>query len=111
MTENAPTISHFDVAGNDIEALGSFYKRLFNWKITTRGPGYAQLGTPGLQGAIVETPEASITLGIAVPDLAAALTKSEEIGGTIEMPATDNGWVVKAQIRDPAGNLLTLIQR
>jgi hypothetical protein len=26
------------------------------------------------------------------------------------MPPTDNGWVVKAQIRDPAGNLLTLIQ-
>jgi hypothetical protein len=26
------------------------------------------------------------------------------------MPATDNGWVHKAQVRDPAGNLLTLIQ-
>jgi len=26
------------------------------------------------------------------------------------MPATDNGWVTKAQVSDPAGNLVTLIQ-
>ena len=25
-------------------------------------------------------------------------------------PPTDNGWVVKGQVKDPAGNLLTLIQ-
>jgi hypothetical protein len=24
---------------------------------------------------------------------------------------TDNGWVRKAQVRDPAGNILTLIQK
>ena len=27
------------------------------------------------------------------------------------MPPTDNGWVVKAQVRDPAGNTLTLIEQ
>jgi hypothetical protein len=29
----------------------------------------------------------------------------------VVMPATDNGWVVKAQVADPAGNLVTLIAR
>jgi predicted enzyme related to lactoylglutathione lyase len=26
------------------------------------------------------------------------------------MPVTDNGWVRKAQVADPAGNIITLIQ-
>jgi len=26
------------------------------------------------------------------------------------MPPTDNGWVAKAQLQDPAGNLVNLIQ-
>jgi hypothetical protein len=26
------------------------------------------------------------------------------------MPPTDNGWVTKAQVTDPAGNIVTLIQ-
>jgi hypothetical protein len=32
-------------------------------------------------------------------------------GGDVVMPVTDNGWVRKAQVRDPAGNILTLIQK
>jgi predicted enzyme related to lactoylglutathione lyase len=31
-------------------------------------------------------------------------------GGTVLMPPTDNGWVVKALVADPAGNALSLIQ-
>jgi predicted enzyme related to lactoylglutathione lyase len=31
-------------------------------------------------------------------------------GGKVLLPKTDNGWVKKAQIADPAGNALTLIQ-
>ena len=31
-------------------------------------------------------------------------------GGRVVLPKVDNGWVKKAQIADPAGNVLTLIQ-
>jgi predicted enzyme related to lactoylglutathione lyase len=64
----------------------------------------------GPNGALVEAETASLTLGVVVPDLEGALRAAEAEGGAVAMPVLDNGWVRKAQIRDPAGNLLTLIQ-
>jgi hypothetical protein len=103
-------IGHFDIAGGEMQTLSSFYQAMFGWKATPRGPGYAQIGTPGLRGALVEAPEPGLTLGIVVPDLEAALERAATEGGTVTMNAMDNGWVRKGQVRDPAGNLLTLIQ-
>lgn len=111
MEQAAAVIGHFDIAGDDMGLLSSFYGRLFGWDVTPRGPGYAQVGTPNLRGAIVETPEASLTLGVVVSDLEATLAQAVSMGGAIAMTATDNGWVRKGQVRDPAGNLLTLIQQ
>lgn len=106
-------IGHFDVAGPDLARLAPFYAEVFGWQVTPRGPGYAQLQTPedSPNGALVEQPEAGLTIGIVVPDLDGALAQAEARGGQVAMPATDNGWVRKAQVRDPAGNLLTLIQQ
>ena len=105
-------IGHFDISGPDIEALRGFYAGVFDWDLTPRGPGYAMGGTPegGPDGALVEAESASLTVGVVVPDLNRALDLAELKGGTIAMPVLDNGWVKKAQVRDPAGNLLTLIQ-
>jgi len=105
-------IGHFDVAGPDIAALQGFYASVLGWQITPRGPGYAMLATPegGPDGALVEAEAAALTIGIVVPDLDKALSDAEAKGGAIAMPTVDNGWVKKAQVRDPAGNLLTLIQ-
>lgn len=103
---------HFDIAGPELAPLKLFYTALFGWDVTERGPGYAMVATPegSPNGAIVETPAASLTLGVVVPDLDAALAAAAERGGKVVLPKTDNGWVKKAQIADPAGNVLTLIQ-
>lgn len=105
-------IGHFDIAGPDIETLRGFYAVVFDWTVTPRGPGYAMAATPAgsPDGALLEAETASLTVGIVVPDLARALELAEGNGGSIAMPVVDNGWVRKAQVRDPAGNLLTLIQ-
>jgi predicted enzyme related to lactoylglutathione lyase len=105
-------IGHFDVAGPDISRLASFYAAVFGWSVQPKGPGYALLQTPSgsANGALVEQAEAAITLGVVVPDLQAALERGVLQGGQIVMPVTDNGWVRKAQLRDPAANLLTLIE-
>jgi predicted enzyme related to lactoylglutathione lyase len=104
-------IGHFDISGPDIEQLGQFYAATFGWTVHARGPGYSSLETPdgAVDGAIVESDDAALTVGIVVPQLDAALNAAVEHGGTVIMPVTDNGWVKKAQIRDPAGNCLTLI--
>ena len=105
-------IVHFDVAGPDEGPLRDFYAGLFDWEATSPGPGYTLLGTPAgsPDGAIVEAGRPSLTVGIAVADLDASLARAAELGGSVAMPATDNGWVTKAQVEDPAGNLVTLIQ-
>ena len=103
---------HFDIAGPDIAPLQSFYTKLFGWEISPQGPGYAMVATPdgSPNGALVETPTASLTFGVVVPDLDKALVLAAAEGGAVVLPKTDNGWVKKAQISDPAGNRLTLIQ-
>lgn len=103
---------HFDIAGPELEPLSRFYASLFGWDVTQRGPGYAIVATPegSPNGAIVETPTPSLIFGVVVPDLDKALEAAEVQGGKVMLPKTDNGWVKKAQIADPAGNVLTLIQ-
>lgn len=105
-------VGHFDIAGPDAERLGRFYGNVFDWRVEVAGPGYALVqtpeGTPG--GAIVEGEEAGITMGVVVPDLDAVLAVAVAEGGGIAMQATDNGWVRKGMLVDPAGNRVTVIQ-
>jgi predicted enzyme related to lactoylglutathione lyase len=110
VTANA--IVHFDVSGPDEAALHRFYRDLLGWKVDPQGPGYALVETPGgLRGSLVESEASQLTLGVAVADLEASVQRAVDSGGEVLMPPTDNGWVVKAQVRDPAGNVLTLIQQ
>jgi predicted enzyme related to lactoylglutathione lyase len=106
-------VAHFDIAGPDLEALGNFYRTVLSWEPLPQGPGYTLLRTPdgGPDGALNEADEPTVTIGVAVEDLSRAVAAATSNGGSVEMPPTDNGWVVKAQVRDPAGNLLTLIAR
>jgi predicted enzyme related to lactoylglutathione lyase len=105
-------IGHFDVAGPDLDALSAFYGGVLGWQVKPQGPGYALVETPdgSPDGAVVESQDPGLTVGVVVEDLEEAVTAAERHGGGIVMPPTDNGWVVKAQVDDPAGNRLTLIQ-
>ncbi len=112
-TYPANGIAHFDVFGPDTEALGRFYGELLDWSIDPKGPGYALVQTPdgAPDGAIIAAETPGIVVGVTVDDIDAAVARAVEAGGEVTAGPTDNGWVVKAQIRDPAGNRLTLIQR
>lgn len=116
MTGNANTtgnqIVHFEVAGPEEGPLQGFYQGLFGWSVNPMGPGYALVETPDASpnGAVAESEAASVVLGIGVADLDAALAKATELGATVIMPATDNGYVNKAQVADPAGNVISLIE-
>ena len=105
-------IGHFDISGPDIASLSTFYANVFGWNVQSRGPGYSSVETPDgcANGAIVEADDCAFTVGIIVPDLDAAVSAAATSGGTVVMPVTDNGWVKKAQIADPAGNVVTLVK-
>ena len=104
-------IVHFEVAGPDEHALHHFYETVFGWTVKSMGPGYALVETPegSPNGAVREAENAEVTIGVEVNDLDAAPARSVELGGSIVMPPTDNGYVKKAQVADPAGNIVTLI--
>jgi predicted enzyme related to lactoylglutathione lyase len=106
-------IVHFDVAGPDEAALQRFYAGVLDWRVEPQGPGYALVRTPdgGPDGALVEGADASLTLGVAVDDIEAAVARVTQHGGEVLMPPTDNGWVTKALVSDPAGNRIALIAR
>jgi hypothetical protein len=112
-TYNDNAICHFDISGPEFEPLKIFYSKVFGWKVDEGGPGYALVGTPSSQlgGAIMDSEEAALTIGIAVIDIDAAIASAVQAGGSIVMPKTDNGWIIKGQVADPAGNRLTLIQK
>jgi predicted enzyme related to lactoylglutathione lyase len=71
--------------------------------VTTRPD---QQGPPG---AVVEAEAPGVSLGVSVPDLDATVAQVADLGEKLLMPPTDNGWVTKALMTDPAGNPLTLI--
>lgn len=105
-------IVHFEFAGPDETQLQNFYKNLFGWNLTPMGPGCTLIETPSTSpnGAIREAEQAEVTIGIGVYDLEHSLSRAAESGATVVMPATDNGYVKKGQIADPAGNVITLIE-
>lgn len=104
-------LAHFEISAPDDQALVSFYAQLLGWPTDPKGPGYTLVQPEhGPAGAIVESPENRITLGVTVDDLDALVARVVELGGQVLMPPTDNGWVTKALIADPGGNALSLIQ-
>jgi predicted enzyme related to lactoylglutathione lyase len=110
MTSTNNPIVHFDITGPDDEALRRFYGDLFGWSVDARGPGYALVTTPNLRGAIGEAETSSVTLGISVANLDDFMVTAIAHGAAVLMPPTNNGWVTKAQIADPCGNVLTVLQ-
>ena len=105
-------ILHVDILGADEPAQHRFYAELFGWQVDPKGPGNALVRTPdgGPDGALVDADAPGVSIGVGVEDLAAAVERAVALGGTVLMPPTDNGWVVKAQVTDPAGNPVTLIE-
>ncbi len=81
------------------------------WATNSQGPGYTLVRPgDGPTGAVVESPARGVTLGVAAPDLDAAVAQVAWLGGQILVPPTDNGWVIRALVTDPAGNRHSLIQ-
>ena len=66
----------------------------------------------GIGGTIIQTGRATVVVYIQVADLGASIKKAEALGGKAVMPPIDvpNGPTI-AQIEDPEGNLIGLIQQ
>jgi predicted enzyme related to lactoylglutathione lyase len=116
-----PTISHFDVAVDDVERAIKFYKELFGWKFTQPpGPIPYHLietedsdGKPGVGGGLGkrELPEQRISVYIGVDSVDRYSANVEKLGGKIVQPKmTVPGWGYLAICLDTENNTFGLWQ-
>jgi predicted enzyme related to lactoylglutathione lyase len=119
-------VVHFEIIGSDPKRLRSYYRALFGWEFATPSPVAFAVSEPDQYGFLdlVEAEDGSGIRGgvgggarfaahavfyVGVPDVAAALEKAEELGGTaVIRPVASPSGLVVAQFRDPEGTLIGL---
>jgi predicted enzyme related to lactoylglutathione lyase len=119
------SVVHVEIVGRDPGALREFYGQLFGWRFDTPAPVAVAVSDPdqygfsspaddaspvagGIGGGPSFTPHAVFYVG--VPDVAAALVRAEQLGGTVVLPvsARPDGQIVVAHIADPEGTVVGL---
>ena len=124
MSEHTPpmgTIGWCDVTVADAGTLRTFYESVAGWTATPLDMG-------GYDDYVMQAPDGSPVAGVCharganaglppqwipyvtVPDVAAALQRCTELGGTVVAPPRKAGPGSFAVIRDPAGAVVALYQ-
>jgi hypothetical protein len=113
-------VVHFEIIGTDPARLQDYYRDLFGWSYdlgdTVSGqvsePGqYGFVGNAGLNGGVGggTSLRAKALFYVGVDDVATALARAEELGGTrVFGPDGVPGKLVVAHFTDPEGNLIGL---
>ena len=118
MTQDwARPVVAWQLRANDPKAQRDFYAAMFNWDIKD-GIVYSipgGVGAPDELTGLIVPGEPGFVLFIQVLDLRASLQRAAELGGAvtrepIDLPQGD-GKVTVAQITDPEGNTVTLVQQ
>jgi uncharacterized protein len=122
-TDMGQPVVHFEVIGQDAEKLQSYYAELFDWSIDANNPmKYGIVAREdnlnpdgvGIGGGVGTGPEGytgHVTFYVEVPDVEAALAKSESLGGTRMMgPDQVMEGLVIGLFSDPEGHVIGLIR-
>jgi predicted enzyme related to lactoylglutathione lyase len=120
-------MSHFEIPGDDPEALVNFYSRLFDWKIE-KFPGDMEYwliqtvptdenGMPtqpgGINGGLYrrQSPEQRPVNYVTVESVDTYLAKAAQLGAEVAMgktPVPGMGWF--AQLIDPDNNIFAIFE-
>jgi hypothetical protein len=107
-------VVHFEIIGKDQEVLETFYKSVFDWKITRAMEGYSLVETgSGIGGGIGAMDEARrhVMFYVAVASVDATLALIESRGGKKAFgPHTIPDGGIIAGFTDPEGHLIGLVQ-
>jgi predicted enzyme related to lactoylglutathione lyase len=105
----AHPVIHAEIRSEDPDATRQFLSDLFGWKVASEGgfPGYTFIDTGTEDGPAVaisprQGPDDEVLFFVSVDDVAATLSRAEELGGTIiqpvqEVPGTSFGVFADAQ--------------
>jgi uncharacterized protein len=111
-------VVHFEVVGRDAQALQGFYKDAFDWQMEEAIPDFYTMAYPSAEGSInggigaaMNGGEGHVTFYVLVPNLKAALSRIEELGGSTVMGPTEVGeGPTIAMFADPEGHLVGLLK-
>ena len=105
----------FLIQARDREKQEAFYREMFDWDITqdaampiSRIPPGKGPPVEGIGGVVVPNERPAFAVFIQVADLNASIEKAQALDGKAVMPPLDVPTI--AQIEDPEGNLIGLIQ-
>jgi predicted enzyme related to lactoylglutathione lyase len=116
-------VVHFEIVGKDGDKLKRYYSELFGWEINSDNPmGYGIVQRDehlnadgiGIGGGVCGGPEGytgHVTFYVEVPDVEAALTKAESLGGTRVMgPDKVMDGLEVGQLSDPEGHVIGVLR-
>jgi uncharacterized protein len=116
-------VVHFEIIGKDPEKLQSYYSELFGWEFDADNPmnyGIVQrdanvsddgVGIGGGVGSGPEGYDGHVTFYIGVPDVEAALSKAESLGGSRMMgPDKVMEDVEIGLFNDPEGHVIGVVK-
>ena len=108
----ASPVVHFEIRSPDPDATRAFFGQLFGWTYTDGAyPGYTFADT-GAEGALptaispLQGDGDAVLFFVGVEDVAAALDRARELGGTIVQPPQQVPGVTFGVLADPQGHLV-----
>jgi uncharacterized protein len=117
-------VVHFEIIGQDVDKLWSYYSELFGWEIDGSNPirygtvareGNTNADGAGIGGGIGRDPSGDgdyhhVTFYVEVPDVEAALAQAESLGGKRVMgPASPADGIEIGLFTDPEGHLVGVV--
>ena len=116
-------VVHFEIVGKDADKLHQYYSELFGWEINSDNPmNYGTIDREsnlngngiGIGGGIGPAPDGydgHVTFYVEVPDVGAALSDAERLGGTRMMgPDKVIEGVEIGLFSDPEGHVIGLFK-
>ena len=110
-------VIHAEIRSDDPDATRRFFADLFGWKIDADNPlKYGSVEDAGIAGGIASGPtpdyDGHVTFYVGVPDVEAALSKAEALGGTrVFGPAPVQRTEIElGQFTDLEGHLIGLMK-
>ena len=104
-------VIHAEIRSQDADATREFLAELFDWKVASEGafPGYTFMDTGASDGpAVAISPrqgaDDEVLFFVAVDDVAATLTRAEQLGGKIIQPAQQVPGVSFGVLADAQGH-------
>jgi predicted enzyme related to lactoylglutathione lyase len=106
----ANPVVHAEIRSTDPDATRAFFAGLFGWSYSDGAyPGYTFVD-PAFEGALptaispLQGDSDTVLFFVGVPDVAAALAKAQELGGTIIQPPQEVPGVTFGVLADPLGH-------